>query len=147
MKKYFALFAAVLVGMLMVSSGIAQDTTAGSASSTTGKAAKKGKAAGGRASHKADAELAELTKTLNLTEDQQAKIKPILTDQSAKIRAEKKGASITAEEAKEKHKEIRNTANREIRDLLTPDQQKLFDASMTTSGDSGTKQPAAGPGA
>lgn len=148
MKRQLALFVTVLVISFMSPAAIAQVTTAGTASTPSAKPVKKGKAAGGGAAHKADAELADLTKSLNLTEDQQAKIKSILVDESAKIRAERKGPSITADEAKAKHKEIREEANKQIRALLNPDQQKLFDASKMAHGDnSGDNRPATEPSA
>jgi Spy/CpxP family protein refolding chaperone len=147
MKKHLALFAALFAIVLMTSSAIAQDSTPAATATTpatTTKAAKKGKSSGGGASGRADAELADLTKSLTLTDDQQAKIKPIFTDESAKIHAAKKGSTGSADDSKAKNKVIRDDANKQIRALLTPDQQKIFDASSKKEG--GKKsEPAAAP--
>ena len=130
MKKYFAL-SAILAASLFASVALAQDTstttlsTAPTKSSTTSKKSKSG----GAAANKADSELASLTKDLTLTDDQQAKIKPILLDEHSKISAARKGSSNSADDQKAKTKAIRDSANQQIRALLTPDQQKLFDAS------------------
>jgi len=147
MKKHLALFAAFFAVVLMASTAIAQttDTTSTAPAATTATKAKKTKGGGGGASAKADSDLANLTKTLALTDDQQAKIKPILADESAKIRASKKAnASATPEDSKAKSKVIRDDANQQIRALLTPDQQKTFDS---TSKKEGGKKPAAAPAA
>ena len=146
MKKHLALSAALFAVILMASSAIAQDTTstAGTPPTAPAKAAKKGKSSGGGAAGKADADLAVLTKELALTDDQQAKIKPILADQSAKIRASKRASTGSADDAKAKPKAIREDANKQINALLTPDQQKIFAASSKRGG--GKKsEPAAAP--
>ena len=141
MKKYLALFAVLFAIILMATSAIAQDTTSGTATTPT---AKKGKSSGGGAAGRANAELADLTKSLTLTDDQQAKIKPILMDESAKIHASKKASTGSADDSKAKSAAIRADANKQIRELLTPDQQKIFDASAKKGG--GKKSaPAAAP--
>ena len=152
MKKYLALSAALFaVVVLMASSAVAQTTTPASTAPTASApataaapAAKKGKASGGGAAGKADKDLADLTKTLTLTDDQQAKIKPILADESAKIRAGKKGSTASADDTKAANKAIRDAANQQIRALLTPDQQKIFDAS-NKKGAGSKSTPAAAP--
>jgi Spy/CpxP family protein refolding chaperone len=132
MKKHLALFAVLFALVLLSSSAIAQDAT-GSTSATAPAAtttAKKSKASGAKKSDgRADKELADLTTKLTLSDDQQAKIKPILTDESEKIHAAKKASTGSADDAKAATKKIRDDAKQQIRALLTPDQQKLFDAS------------------
>jgi hypothetical protein len=153
MKKHLALIAASFAIILMASSGIAQDTAPAATTTTTAPAkAKKGKSSGGgAAAGKADADLANLTKTLTLTDDQQAKIKPILADESAKIHATKAkkasagaASTTTADDSKAASKAIREDANKQVRALLTPDQQKLFDVSSKKEGGKKTA-PAAAP--
>lgn len=152
MKNHLALSAAFVAIALMASGAVAQTTSAPTTpaatapAATTPPAAKKGKSSGGGAAAKAETELADLTKALTLTDDQQAKIKPILADESAKIRAGKgkKGATApSADDTKAKNKIIRDDANKQIRALLTPDQQKIFDASAKKSGGSKKAAPAA----
>lgn len=108
----------------------AQDTstsTSTSTQTTTTAPARKAKASG---SHKnagrAQGELDELSRTLNLTDDQKAKIKPILEDKDAQIHAARMDKTGTADQTKAKTKAIREDANTKIRALLTPDQQKQF---------------------
>jgi Spy/CpxP family protein refolding chaperone len=156
MKKHLALFAAFAAIVLMASSAVAQTPAAPTTPAPTtpaatapaaasAPAAKKGKASGGGAAGKADKDLADLTKTLTLTDDQQAKIKPILADESAKIRAgKKKGSTASADDTKAANKVIRDAANQQIRALLTPDQQKIFDAS-NKKGAGSKSTPAAAP--
>jgi hypothetical protein len=138
MKKHLTLFAALFAIVLMASSAIAQNTPSTTPATTT----KKAKSSGGGAAGRADKELADLTTKLNLTADQQAKIKPILTDESAKIHASKKAATGSPDDVKAKSKAIRTDANQQIRALLTSTQQKTFDAAVKKGG---TKKPAAAP--
>ena len=82
---------------------------------------------------------------MTLTDDQQAKIKPILADEATKIHAtkgKKSDAAATADDSKAKTKAIRDDANKQIRALLTPDQQKLFDASSKKEGGKKSAPPA-----
>ena len=70
----------------------------------------------------------DLTEKLTLTEDQQAKVKTILEDtrdQMQKIRADE---SLSQEDKMAKGRGLRETANGKIRELLTDDQKKKFDA-------------------
>jgi len=147
MKKHLALSAAILATALMASTAFAQDTTTSAATTpaTATTPAKKAKGSGGAAAAKADKELAELTQTLTLTNDQQAKIKPILADEASKIHGGKKAAAgPDADAAKARNKAIRDDANKQINALLTPDQQKLFAESSKKEG-SKKSAPAAPP--
>ena len=65
--------------------------------------------------------LQHLTKTFNLTPDQQAKIQPILDQAKPQIVA-------IRQDARQKIKAIRENARTQIRAVLTPDQQQKFDA-------------------
>ena len=65
--------------------------------------------------------LEHLTKTFNLTPDQQAKIQPILDQAKPQIMA-------IRQDAKQKIKAIRDNARTQIRAVLTPEQQQKFDA-------------------
>jgi hypothetical protein len=130
MKKHLALFAAAFAIGLVASSAIAQDTTTPTTPTTTKKAK-----SGGASANKAASDLAALTTTLSLTDDQQARIKPILLDEASKLHGGKKAAAgPDADAAKAKNKAIRDDTNKQIRALLTPDQQKTFDAMPKKSG-------------
>ena len=62
-----------------------------------------------------------MTKTLELTPDQQAKIGPILEQAKPQLKAAR-------QESKEKMIAIRDTVRSQIRPLLTPTQQQKWDA-------------------
>jgi protein CpxP len=65
--------------------------------------------------------LEHMTKNLDLTPEQQAKIRPILEQAKPQIRAAR-------QESKEKMKTIRDNVRSQIRPLLTPAQQQKWDA-------------------
>ena len=65
--------------------------------------------------------LEHLTKTFNLTPEQQAKIKPILDQAKPQVMA-------IRQDARGKIKAIRDNARTQIRAVLTPEQQQKFDA-------------------
>jgi len=63
-----------------------------------------------------------LTEKLNLTEDQQAKLKPILEDQSKQMKAIHDDALAPADK-QAKMKEVHESSAEKINAVLTPDQQ------------------------
>ena len=65
--------------------------------------------------------LEHLTKDLDLTPDQQAKVTPIVDQAKPQIQA-------IHQEAMEKMKAVMESAGAQIRPLLTPQQQEKFDA-------------------
>jgi Spy/CpxP family protein refolding chaperone len=71
--------------------------------------------------HKWGNSLEHMTKTLDLTPDQQAKIGPILEQARPQVKAAR-------QESKEKMKAIRDNVRAQIRPLLTPPQQQKWDA-------------------
>jgi protein CpxP len=71
--------------------------------------------------HKWGNSLEHMTKTLELTPDQQAKIGPILEQAKPQMKAAR-------QESKEKMKAIRDNVRSQIRPLLTPVQQQKWDA-------------------
>jgi Spy/CpxP family protein refolding chaperone len=113
MKKHLVLAATIFLAILV--------------SVPCAMAQKKGKASGGSSS-RVDAQLATLTTQLGLTDDEKAKIQPILSDEVAKIHEVKKDSTLSKDDQKAKNKVIRDSANQQIRALLTPDQQKTFDS-------------------
>jgi len=91
----------------------------------SGFAQKKGGA--GKSSSRADAQLADLTTKLALTDDEKAKIKPILDDEAAKIHVIKMDKALSVDDKKAKTKPIREDASKQIRAALTSDQAKTYD--------------------
>jgi periplasmic protein CpxP/Spy len=67
-----------------------------------------------------------LSKQLNLTDDQKAKVKPILDDQGKQMRAVREDTSLSQEQKRDKMKEIHEKTDSQINDILTPEQQKKF---------------------
>lgn len=130
MKKLLAIFPIMLGLVLVVPYASAQDassaTPAATATTKATKTTKKAKS-GGASAAKADSELADLSTRLTLTDDEKAKIKPILDDETAKIHTIKMAKTGSKDDEKAKTKVIRDAANTQIRAVLTPDQQKAFD--------------------
>jgi transposase len=59
---------------------------------------------------------------LNLTEEQKAKLQPILAEENQQLEALRSNTSMTQEQKFAKAKEIRETASPRIRAILTPEQ-------------------------
>ena len=75
-----------------------------------------------------DDQLKNLTERLSLTDDQQAKIKPILEDQRTQMQALMKDDSLSPDDRRAKGRSIRESTDTKIRDVLTDDQKKKYDA-------------------
>ena len=74
----------------------------------------------------ADQRLQRMTQALNLTEDQQAKIKPILENESTQMQGLRSDSSLSQDDRMAKMKQIRETTTSQINPILTPDQQKQY---------------------
>jgi len=70
--------------------------------------------------------LAFLTHQLNLTQDQQNKIKPILENQHKQMRALRDDTSLSREQKRAKFMELRKNTIQQIQSNLTPDQVTKF---------------------
>jgi Spy/CpxP family protein refolding chaperone len=65
---------------------------------------------------------------LNLTDEQKAKLRPILQEQNQQMEALRNDTSMTQEQKVAKANEVRQNASPKIRAILTPEQlQKLAD--------------------
>src|SRR6266702_1851912 len=73
-----------------------------------------------------EAHLQMLSEKLNLTEDQKAKLKPILQDQAQQMKAMRDDTSLTPEQKSAKKKIIHETTHDQINSVLTPEQQEKF---------------------
>ena len=84
---------------------------------------------GGRHGHmgmpSVDDHVKHLTKELNLTEDQQAKVKSILEEQQKQMAALRQDSTLSPEECRAKFQEIHQKTSQEIREAK--DQQRKFD--------------------
>jgi periplasmic protein CpxP/Spy len=70
-----------------------------------------------------ESRLKMLTEKLNLTEDQQTKLKPILEDESTQMKALHEDTSLAPKDKRAKMKELRESSTEKINAVLTPDQQ------------------------
>jgi len=70
--------------------------------------------------------LERLSKQLNLTDDQKAKIKPILEDEDTKMKALWQDSSTDPQDKRGKFMALHQSSNDQIKALLTDDQQKKF---------------------
>ena len=70
-----------------------------------------------------EAHLQMLTEKLNLTDDQKAKVKPILESQAQQMKAVHEDASLSQEQRKSKMKAIHESTHDQINAVLTPEQQ------------------------
>lgn len=66
--------------------------------------------------------------SLNLSQDQKDKIRPILQDQRDQMRQLRQDQSLSRQQRMQKMQQIHENTSSRIRALLTPDQQKSFDA-------------------
>ena len=69
-----------------------------------------------------------LTKRLNLTSDQQAKVLDILKSEQSQMESLHSDSSLSQQDRHSKMMDIHKTSDDQIRALLDPDQQKKFDA-------------------
>jgi len=74
----------------------------------------------------AESRLEEMSKQLNLTDDQRTKLKPILQDEAQQLQAVHNDASLSQDQKKAKAKEIHAESKPQINSVLTPDQQKQW---------------------
>jgi protein CpxP len=72
--------------------------------------------------HNPQREAAKLSKKLNLSSDQTAKLEPILADRDNKIAALKNDTTISAEAMKQQMKAIHQQTREQLATVLTPDQ-------------------------
>jgi|SRR5208282_4714061 len=100
--------------------------------------AQMGPGAGGGSSHgqpmSADQRLQMMTKQLNLTADQQQKIKPLLESESQQMQTLHQDTSLSQEDRMSKMQQIRQSTNEQIKSSLNPDQQQKFDEMMSRRG-------------
>lgn len=82
----------------------------------------------------ADQRLQRMTQQLDLTSDQQEKIKPILENESTQMQGLRADSSLSQEDRMAKMKQIRETTTSQINPILTADQQKKYAEMMTHMG-------------
>ena len=74
-----------------------------------------------------DDQIKHLSKKLNLNDDQQAKLRPILEDQRKQMDTIHNDSSLSREDRFGKMQELRKSSDDQIKSVLNPDQQKNFE--------------------
>jgi len=82
----------------------------------------------------ADQRLQMMTKQLNLTTDQQEKIKPLLESESQQMQTLRQDSSLSREDRMTKMQQIRQSTNDQIKSSLNADQQQKFEQMMSHQG-------------
>ena len=78
--------------------------------------------------HSSDDMVQDLTTKLNLTADQQTKIKSILDENHQQMRATMNDQSLSQEDKHAKMKSMHDSIHAKVREVLTDDQKPKFDA-------------------
>jgi Spy/CpxP family protein refolding chaperone len=65
-----------------------------------------------------------MSKSLNLTDDQVAKIRPILQERNKQLKDLRANSSLPQGEARAKAREFRKSARQQIDQILTPEQRE-----------------------
>lgn len=117
--KFRWLMLPVLVVLVAGSLVVGQSTQAPQTSAPQGETAMSAHPE----AHSPDAHLQMLTRELNLTDDQQAKLKPILADQAQQMKALHHDTSLSQDQRKAKIKAIHESFHEQINGVLTPEQQ------------------------
>lgn len=86
-----------------------------------------GKHMGGRHMPSVDDQLKNLTEKLSLTDDQQAKLKPMLEDQRKQMEQIRNDSSLSRQDMFSKMQDLRQSSDTQIKSVLSEDQQKNFD--------------------
>ena len=76
----------------------------------------------------------ELTTKLNLTADQQTKIKSIMEEQHEQMRATMNDQSLSKEDKHAKMKSMHDSIHAKVREVLTDEQKPKFDAMVKDMG-------------
>ena len=116
MKLNKTLFLAALTtaGLLAVSSANAQDSTPSGATTSTNTAPNP--------APRGMRNRPDIAKILNLTDDQKARVQPILDSQREKMRAIFQDSSLSSDDRRAKLKAIRDDTAAQLKPILTPDQ-------------------------
>lgn len=84
-------------------------------------------AAGRRAPMTPEQRLEHMTKALNLSDDQQQKIKPLLDSEQQQMQALRQDTSMSRDDRMAKMQQIRQSTNEQIKPILSGDQQTKWE--------------------
>jgi periplasmic protein CpxP/Spy len=121
---------ALLAATLMTGAGFAQTATTGTGQTTAQTPDQQTAPPQHKHKHQMptpEERLQHMTKKLNLTADQQAKIKPILEQEQQQMQTIHNDTSLSKEDRQAKFREAHKNYEGQIRAVLNPDQQTKFD--------------------
>src|SRR4051794_15552389 len=128
MKKFMV---SVLGGALLISMGaFAQDQTTGTATKDQQQKLQKWDGHRGGKMKDPQARLDHMSKVLNLTDDQKAKIKPILDNEQQQMQALKSDTSTAKQDRRAKMMDLHKSTMDQIKPILNSDQQAKLDQQM-----------------
>jgi len=84
-----------------------------------------------------------LTERLSLTDDEKAKILPLLQAQSDQMKTLHDDSSLSDDDKRSKARDLMKTTHEQIRALLTPEQQEKFEKIRGPGGRNGPPPPPA----
>ena len=82
-----------------------------------------------------DERLQRMTKVLNLTDDQQTKLRPILQEQHDQVASLKQDTSMSQQDRRAKFQQIRQDTHEKIRGVLNDQQKAKFDEMLSRQKD------------
>lgn len=135
MKKIY--FAIAMAAMLLFSIGAFARVSQNGQAAQEHSGAGQGQGAGegrGQGMMTPEAMLDHMTKELNLTDDQQAKLKPIIEEHFKQANAVRQDASLSQEDRHTKMKQLHEDMISQARPILNPDQQKKLDEMLSRHG-------------
>jgi len=113
----YILAACILMGLIGVAQGMFAAQEAGGAPPSAQQAP--------RPRGRVERQLQRMTETLNLTDDQVAKIRPILQNRNQQLKDLRGDSSLPQGEARAKAAAIRRSAREQIDQILTPEQREM----------------------
>ncbi len=124
-----AFLAGVLSLGLAAGNALAQDTQDAPPPPPPGQGTGQGmgRGMGRRPMESVDDQIKHLSKKLSLSDDQQAKLKPILEDQRKQMEAIHSDTSLSREDRFSKMQALRQSSDAQIKGVLNEEQQKNFD--------------------
>ena len=131
MKKFQLIFTAMLLSLSLAAFGQSSPDT------QSGQEGHHGRGEGRERGMNADAQLEHMSKALNLTDDQKAKIKPILEDQDKQMHQLMQDTSVSQQDRRAKFRELHENTMSQIKPILTSDQQKKLESMHERGGHSG----------
>lgn len=122
MKRVFIGLAVIAISACLAVTAVAQDQPSSGQNQQQGH---MGHERGPMASP--DQMLQRMTRQLNLTSDQQDKIRPILESQSKQMQDLRQDTSLTRQDRMSKMRQIHDSTMSQIKGVLNPDQQQKLE--------------------